>query len=67
MQSADVSVFEMNIRFVGGLLTCFAFTGDVVFKDKALQIANKLLPAFETKTGIPNALVNLKTGVSIYV
>ncbi|GJQ84617.1 hypothetical protein Trydic_g10226 [Trypoxylus dichotomus] len=62
--TADVSVFEMNIRFIGGLLTCFAFTGDVVFRDKALQIANKLLPAFQTPTGIPNALVNLKSGGS---
>ncbi|CAG9824004.1 unnamed protein product [Phaedon cochleariae] len=61
---ADVSVFEVNIRFVGGLLACFALTGDTVFKEKAQQIADKLLPAFNTPTGIPNALVNFKTGVS---
>ncbi|XP_049821507.1 mannosyl-oligosaccharide 1,2-alpha-mannosidase IA-like isoform X1 [Aethina tumida] len=60
----DVSVFEVNIRFVGGLLTCFAMTGDVMFRDKAQQIAQKLLPAFDTPTGIPNALVNFKTGTS---
>lgn len=65
-QVSDVSVFETNIRFIGGLLTCFALTGDVVFRDKAQQIADKLLPAFQTPTGIPNALVNLKTGVSNY-
>lgn len=59
-----MSVFEVNIRFVGGLLTCFAMTGDVMFRDKAQQIAQKLLPAFDTPTGIPNALVNFKTGVS---
>lgn len=63
LQVSDVSVFETNIRFVGGLLTCFALTGDVVFRDKAQQIADKLLPAFQTPTGIPNALVNFKTGV----
>lgn len=63
LQSSDVSVFETNIRFIGGLLSCFALTGDVVFKDKAQQIADKLLPAFHTPTGIPNALVNFKTGV----
>lgn len=66
VQVSDVSVFETNIRFVGGLLTCFALTGDVVFRDKAQQIADKLLPAFQTPTGIPNALVNLKTGVRNY-
>ncbi|KAK7790855.1 hypothetical protein R5R35_010728 [Gryllus longicercus] len=62
--SIDLSVFETNIRFVGGLLACFALTGDVMFRDKAAQIAEKLLPAFQTQTGIPNALVNLKTGAS---
>lgn len=46
-------------------MTCFALTGDVVFKDKAQQIADKLLPAFQTPTGIPNALVNFKTGVRL--
>ncbi|CAG9863645.1 unnamed protein product [Phyllotreta striolata] len=61
---SDVSVFEVNIRFVGGLLACFALTGDTVFRDKAQLIADKLLPAFDTPTGIPNALVNFKTGSS---
>lgn len=62
--SLDVSVFETNIRFVGGLLTAYALTGDVMFRDKAEHIAEKLLPAFQTPTGIPNALINLKTGFS---
>nr|XP_054753906.1 mannosyl-oligosaccharide alpha-1,2-mannosidase IA-like [Lytechinus pictus] len=33
-----------------------------VYKEKAIQIADKLLPAFNTPTGIPFGLVNLKTG-----
>ncbi|KAF5273499.1 hypothetical protein FQA39_LY07516 [Lamprigera yunnana] len=61
---SDVSVFEVNIRFVGGLLACYALTGDVMFRDKAQEIADKLLPAFQTPTGIPNALVNFRTGAS---
>lgn len=61
---SDVSVFEVNIRFVGGLLACYALTGDILFRDKAQEIADKLLPAFQTPTGIPNALVNFKTGAS---
>ncbi|XP_014244407.1 mannosyl-oligosaccharide alpha-1,2-mannosidase IA-like isoform X2 [Cimex lectularius] len=60
----DFSVFETNIRYVGGLLTCYSITGDVMFRDKAEYIAKKLLPAFETPTGIPNALINFKTGHS---
>uniref|UniRef100_A0A8C7R7I5 alpha-1,2-Mannosidase n=1 Tax=Oncorhynchus mykiss TaxID=8022 RepID=A0A8C7R7I5_ONCMY len=35
----------------------------VVFKVKAVQLAEKLLPAFNTPTGIPWAMVNLKSGV----
>ena len=29
-QSTELSVFETNIRFVAGLLTAYAFTGDKV-------------------------------------
>jgi len=60
--SGDVSVFETNIRYLGGLLSVFALTGDKVFKDKAEHIADKLLPAFDTPTGIPYALVNMRGG-----
>lgn len=31
-----------------------------IFKTKAVQLAEKLLPAFNTPTGIPWAMVNLK-------
>ncbi|ESN94889.1 hypothetical protein HELRODRAFT_87481 [Helobdella robusta] len=60
--NSDISVFEVNIRFVGGLLACYALSKDAVFKDKAVEIADKLLPAFETETGIPYAILNLQTG-----
>nr|NP_727407.1 alpha-Mannosidase class I a, isoform J [Drosophila melanogaster]NP_996395.1 alpha-Mannosidase class I a, isoform H [Drosophila melanogaster]NP_996396.1 alpha-Mannosidase class I a, isoform O [Drosophila melanogaster]NP_996397.1 alpha-Mannosidase class I a, isoform N [Drosophila melanogaster]NP_996398.1 alpha-Mannosidase class I a, isoform M [Drosophila melanogaster]NP_996399.1 alpha-Mannosidase class I a, isoform L [Drosophila melanogaster]P53624.2 RecName: Full=Mannosyl-oligosaccharide al len=62
--SAELSVFETNIRFVGGMLTLYAFTGDPLYKEKAQHVADKLLPAFQTPTGIPYALVNTKTGVA---
>ncbi|KAJ9600137.1 hypothetical protein L9F63_009547, partial [Diploptera punctata] len=62
--TTDLSVFETNIRFVGGLLTCFALTGDIMFRDKAEEIAEKLLPAFQTQTGIPHSLINVKLGAA---
>lgn len=58
----DISVFEFNIRFIGGLLTCYAFTKDQMFLDKAEQFAERLLPAFNTPKEIPYALINPKTG-----
>ncbi|XP_050669727.1 mannosyl-oligosaccharide alpha-1,2-mannosidase IA-like isoform X1 [Leptidea sinapis] len=55
---SELSVFETTIRFVGGLLSCYALTGDSMFRDKAVEVADALLPAFETPTGIPYALIN---------
>ncbi|CAI9735996.1 mannosyl-oligosaccharide 1,2-alpha-mannosidase IA-like [Octopus vulgaris] len=62
--SADLSVFETNIRFLGGFLSAYALTGDKMFKEKAIDVGNKLLPAFDTPTGIPQSMINLKTGGS---
>jgi len=60
--NGDISVFETNIRYVGGLLSAFALTGDNLFRDKAAHVADKLLPAFKSPTGIPFALINMRTG-----
>lgn len=62
-----MSVFETNIRFVGGLLSVYSLTGDPLFRDRALHIARKLLPAFDTPTGIPYALINVATGVRYFI
>jgi mannosyl-oligosaccharide alpha-1,2-mannosidase len=48
----ELSVFYTNIKFVGGLLSAFALTKDKLYADKAKHIADKLLPAFNTLTGI---------------
>merc|ERR550539_227030 len=58
----DISVFETNIRYVGGLLSAYALTGDDLFREKALHVAEKLTPAFKSPTGIPFALINMRTG-----
>ncbi|KAI1712093.1 glycosyl hydrolase family 47 domain-containing protein [Ditylenchus destructor] len=61
----DLSVFETNIRYVGGLLSAYALSSDQVFLEKAKYVADLLLPAFNTPTGIPLALVNTRTGRAI--
>lgn len=58
----EMSVFETNIRYVGGLLSMFAMTKDKMFLDKAVQVANKLLPAFNTPSGVPYSSINSRTG-----
>ncbi|ESO83439.1 hypothetical protein LOTGIDRAFT_222667 [Lottia gigantea] len=62
--STELSVFETNIRFIGGLLSAYALSGDEMFKKKAKIIADKLMPAFKTPSGIPQSMVNIKTGNS---
>lgn len=60
-RSEWVSVFETNIRVVGGLLSAFELSGDKRFVKKAQECADHLLKAFDTKTGIPRGMVNLQT------
>ena len=60
----EVSVFETSIRLVGGLLSAYHACGDPVLLAKARDLADRLLPAFRTPTGMPYRLVNLKTGVA---
>ncbi|KAI9207612.1 glycoside hydrolase, partial [Polychytrium aggregatum] len=49
----EVSVFESTIRVVAGLLSAYELDGDVKLLNAAKWMADRLLPAFETPTGIP--------------
>ncbi|MBL7774425.1 MAG: glycoside hydrolase family 47 protein [Saprospiraceae bacterium] len=60
----DVKIFEVNIRILGGLLSMYGLSGNPKVLDKARDFADRMLPAFQTKTGIPKYWVNLKTGVA---
>ncbi|KAL5974120.1 hypothetical protein ACLOJK_030783 [Asimina triloba] len=58
----DASVFETTIRVVGGLLSAYDLSEDQVFLGKAKDIADRLLPAWDTPTGIPYNRINLAHG-----
>ncbi|KAL0319530.1 UNVERIFIED_CONTAM: Mannosyl-oligosaccharide 1,2-alpha-mannosidase MNS2 [Sesamum angustifolium] len=58
----DASVFETTIRVVGGLLSAYDLSGDKVFLEKAKDIADRLLPAWDTPSGIPYNIINLAHG-----
>jgi len=58
----EVSVFETSIRIVGGLLSAHLASGDPVLLGKARDCADRLLPAFDTPTGMPCRFINLLTG-----
>jgi len=63
-QDASVQVFEITIRALGSLVTNYQLTKDVRLLRKADALAQRLLPAFKTKTGMPYRFVNLKTGTT---
>src|SRR5215510_12576632 len=60
----DISVqnFEITIRLLGGLLSTYQMTGDRRLLNLAEDLGNRLLPVFESRTGLPYRYVNLKTG-----
>lgn len=70
-----VSVFETNIRMIGGLLSAHILAEYVQkeaqfmmwYRGELLEMAKdlgyRLLPAFNTSTGIPHARVNLRHGM----
>ena len=43
-KDSDLSAFEINIRFVGGLLSLYTLTSDRVYIQKAEEVATTLLP-----------------------
>jgi hypothetical protein len=52
----------VNIRLLGGLLTAFQMSGEPKFLRLAEDLGHRLLPAFQTPTGMPYRFVNLRTG-----
>lgn len=59
----DISVqnFEITIRLLGGLLTNYELTGDKRLLSLAEDLGTRLLPVFESPTGMPYRYVNLRT------
>ncbi|MCB0283769.1 MAG: glycoside hydrolase family 47 protein [Calditrichaeota bacterium] len=57
-----VKVFEVNIRILGGLLAMYEQTENPKVLKQAEDFGNRMLKAFDSKTGIPYYWVNLKTG-----
>jgi mannosidase alpha-like ER degradation enhancer 2 len=54
--------FEVTIRLLGGLLSGYQLTGDKRLLNLAEDLGNRLLPVFNSPTGLPYVYVNLHTG-----
>ena len=57
-----VQNFEITIRLLGGLISAYQLDGDERFLDLAEDLGNRLLPVFNSKTGMPYRYVNLQNG-----
>src|SRR2546429_1602082 len=57
-----VKNFEITIRLLGGLLSSYQLTGDKRLLTLAEDLGTRLLPLFDSPTGLPYRYVNLKTG-----
>ncbi|KAJ8520211.1 hypothetical protein ON010_g17972 [Phytophthora cinnamomi] len=53
-----VSVFETIIREVGGLLSAFDLSGDIIFKQRAKELMDLLTAAYDEKEGVFYTLLN---------
>src|SRR6266581_8045277 len=57
-----VKNFEITIRLLGGLLSGYQLTNDKRLLQLAEDLGDRLLPAFNSPTGLPYVYVNLRTG-----
>src|SRR6202043_2857315 len=57
-----VKNFEITIRLLGGLLSSYQLTGDKRLLNLAEDLGTRLLPVFDSPTGLPYVYVNLRSG-----
>lgn len=60
-----VSLFETTIRFLGGLLSAYEMTGEIILLEKATDLGDRLLRGYQTGTGVPYVNINLQTGQKV--
>ncbi|EIM83275.1 glycoside hydrolase [Stereum hirsutum FP-91666 SS1] len=59
-RDANFNTFETTIRVLGGLLAAHHLSNEEpIFLEKAKELADRILPVFETESGLPLSMVNL--------
>jgi len=58
------SLFEISIRGLGGLLGAYSLSGEQIFLENAKRLADMLLHAFNTPSGMPMSQIDVGTGAS---
>jgi mannosyl-oligosaccharide alpha-1,2-mannosidase len=60
-QDNKAHFFETVIRYLGGLLSAYALSGEPILLARANELGMKLLPAFNSPSGLPLYSVNTET------
>ncbi|KAF7732164.1 mannosyl-oligosaccharide alpha-1,2-mannosidase [Apophysomyces ossiformis] len=61
----QVNLFETTIRVLGGLLSAYHLSdNDPLYLQKAQDLGNRLLGAFDSESGVPYPMVTLSTGMA---
>lgn len=58
------SFFEITIRALGGLLSAYSLSNRPVFLQTARRLADNMMSAFGTQSGMPRSTVDIGTGAS---
>ena len=61
-KNIEVQSFKITVRLLGGLLTAYQMDGDKRFITLAEDLGKRLLPVFNTPTGMPYRFVHLQSG-----
>ncbi|KAI9062582.1 glycoside hydrolase family 47 protein [Trametes sanguinea] len=61
-EGAYAPFFETVIRYLGGLLSAYAISGEPILLARADDLGSMLLPAFNTSHGLPMYAVNTVSG-----
>ncbi|KAK0202740.1 glycoside hydrolase, partial [Desarmillaria ectypa] len=64
-KESNFNTFETTIRVLGGLLSAYHLAGDALYLEKAVDLADRILPAFDTPTGLPLPMINLAKRIGV--
>lgn len=55
----DINLFETTIRIMGGLLAAHGLSGEAVLLERARELADLMIMAFDSPTGLPYGTLDL--------
>ncbi|GJJ13259.1 hypothetical protein Clacol_007510 [Clathrus columnatus] len=58
-RDGDFNTFETTIRVLGGLLSAYYLTNQSIYLERATELGDRMLPVFDTPSGIPMSFINL--------